>query len=97
MGFFVGVKVSNIIKFPEKESVSYSQYEGKMTGVYGTFNCETPDIEMQQITAELFSLEIGGEYVSGTRKQVAQFLWAAAYFLDSNQEWAESEYPALNK
>ena len=47
--------MSNIIKFPEKESVSYSQYKGKVTGVCGEFNCETPDIEMQQITAELFS------------------------------------------
>ncbi len=87
-------ETSNIIKFPESESVCYGQHDGKITGLIGKFD---RDVDFEQITGGDFAIQIGDEYAQATRKEMSQFLWAAAYFLDSNQEWAESEYPALNK
>ena len=87
--------MSNVIKFPESDSYSYSQYEGKFVGLCGKF-CEV-DIDVEQMTEKLFSIQIGDQYVEGTRKQLSEFFWACSYFLDSDQEWAEDKYPALNK
>ena len=86
--------MSNIIKFPEKESFVYAQYDGKITGLVGKFDI---DVDFEQITGGKFAIQIGDQYAEATRKDMAEFLWAAAYYIDSNQEWAESEYPALNK
>ena len=89
--------VSNVIKFPERESFSYIETHNKILGVTGKFDIEV-DMWVDDSQKNV-NLQIGndGDYAETTRKEMAQFLWAAAYFLDSNQEWAESEYPALNK
>ena len=31
------------------------------------------------------------------REDLARFLWAAAYFIDSGQQWVEDKYPAINR
>jgi hypothetical protein len=87
--------MSNIINFPESESFSYSQYEGGVLAICGDFS--DIDIDIERITEELFSIQIGDQYVAGTRKQVSEFLWAAAYMLDSDQEWVADKYPSINK
>ena len=87
--------MSNIIKFPESEVFEYRKNETQIFGVVGKFDL---DLEMM-VDDGAVNMQIGcdGDHVEATRKDMAKFLWAAAYFLDSDQEWAENEYPALNK
>ena len=87
--------MGNVIKFPESEVFDYIQYGGKIRGVSGKFDLGV-DMEVDGETVSL-QIDCDGVILEGIRKEMAQFLWAAAYFLDSDQEWAESEYPALNK
>ena len=85
---------SNIIEFPTSESFNYIHYRGGFRGVTGKFNRDV-DIE---INNGVVSLQVdSGGWIETTRKEMSQFLWAIAYFLDSDQEWAEDKYPALNK
>lgn len=88
--------MTNIIKFPEPESFKYIECDNRISGVTGKFDTDV-DMEVDASGDARFIVCGGGNYAVATRKEMAQFLWAAAYFLDSDQEWAESEYPALNK
>ena len=88
---------SNIIKFPESESFKYIETHNKILGVAAKFDKGVDMwVDDDNKTANL-QIDAGADWAEATRKEMAQFLWAAAYFLDSDQEWAESEYPALNK
>jgi len=88
--------MSNIIKFPESEPFKYIQYDGKMRGIEGIFDIGVT-MHIEDDKSVSLQIDSDGVILETTRKELSQFLWAAAYFLDSNQEWAESEYPAINK
>lgn len=98
----------NIIQFPrpdsDSESFNYIVRQEtdctKVFGIIGSFNSKGNKESIQLIKSdsnERFMFEIGDEHVSGTRKELAQFLWAAAYFLDSDGEFMVDKYMGLDK
>ena len=86
--------MSNVIKFPESESIKYSINEGDVLGVSGFFH--GVEIELTPASDE-FEIQINDEYIIGSREEMAKMLWAMAYMLDSDQEWAADKYPCINK
>ncbi len=87
--------MGDVIDFPESEPYSYSKFKHTTLAICGDFS--NIDIDIEQMTKELFSIQIGDQYVAGTRKQVSEFLWASAYMLDSDQEWVADKYPCIDK
>ncbi len=98
----------NIIQFPrpdsDSESFNYIVHQEsdhtKVLGVIGLFSAKGSKKSIQLIKSdsnERFMFEINNEHVSGTRKELAQFLWAAAYFLDSDGEFMVDKYMGLDK
>lgn len=55
------------------------------------------DFEIYRKNADVIYVEVFGEVEQVDRKGFAEFLWAAAYFLDSDEEWADGEYVCLDK
>lgn len=86
--------MSNIIKFPNSESIKYAIHDEKVLSVSGIFH--DVEIELSPISDE-FEIQINNEYVIGSRKKMAEFLWAMAYMIDSDQEWSADKYPSINK
>ena len=87
--------MSNVIEFPaefkDTDGLGYIVDENSIFGV----RCNGIELTAEDNTKNGFILRYSGESVS--REDLARFLWAAAYFLDSDQEWDDSDYIGLNK
>ena len=81
--------MSNIIKFPQKESY---RYELNGADIVITSTCGRLVID-----PNLLSISISGEMLTfENRAAMAQILHAASIMIDSEGVWKEDEYPALN-
>lgn len=89
--------MNNIIKFPESESFRYNTVNGFLELFCKFGGHDELGIGQTEKGVDEFEMRICDESVVGTRKQVAEFLWAAAYLLDSDQEWVADKYPCINK
>jgi len=85
--------MTNIIQFPNRENIVYDLSGGnnsvmdKGLEIIVGFEGDDPD--------SVF-MAINGEGVDTDRKRLAEFLWCAAYMVDSEQRFAGGEYPARN-
>ena len=87
----------SVIKFPASEAIRYNFTNGFLE-LFSKFG-DHDEIGIGQIEkgGDQFEMRICNESVIGTRKEVAQFLWAAAYLLDSDQELVADKYPCIDK
>lgn len=76
----------------EPESWGYKDLDGEI-GIGSKYI----DIELYRKNADVVYIELLGEMEQVDRKGLAEFLWAAAYFLDSDQEWLRGEYVCIDK
>lgn len=87
--------MSNVIDIKdwqdERESFGYL-ISGKDVGI----GSKELDLEIHG-SADSVNLYIDGVKHRTTRKSLSEFLWAAAYYLDSDEEWLGNEYVGLNK
>lgn len=83
--------MTNIIKFPTSdEDTNY------VKGGDGDFLVNFNDEVFIGFDNGVPSISLGGKTVSMTRKKLAKLLWASAYLVDSEQRWAEDEFPCQN-
>jgi len=84
--------MTNIIQFPNRENIGYDTENGMAVmdaGLELIIGFEGDD------TDSVF-IAVNGEGIHTDRKRLSEFLWCAAYMLDSEQRYAEGEYPARN-
>ncbi len=84
----------NIIDFPE--SFHYIKWDEHIGMCSDEVDIELlPDIEGDKSKV---CIGLNDIHQTVDRKRLAEFFWAAAVFLDSDQEWFKvGEYPSLNK
>ena len=85
--------MSNVIKVDfkgEDERNGYSTLNGKMIGVVN----KSIDMELIQTGDNLF--EVFKEFGGLERKEMSEWLWMAAYMLDSEGRYKFDEYVGLN-
>ena len=76
----------------EPDSWGYMDFDGDI-GVGSKYI----DIELYSKNPDVIYINLLGEMEQVDRQGLAEFLWAAAYFLDSDQEWLKGKYVCLNK
>lgn len=85
--------MGKIVRLPNKNDVLYYIDAELDTFTVSPASCDGVTIGLEDGHG---IITLGGSAVSFTREQLARLLWAAAYAVDSNQKWAEGEYPARN-
>lgn len=88
--------MTNIIQFPQisSENIGYDISNGNGDAVM--------DKELEFIVGfdegsfDSVFMAVNGEGMHTDRKRLAEFLWCAAYMVDSEQRFAGGEYPARN-
>lgn len=84
------VEIINIENFMEK--TKYRDYGGGSLSVIN----EEAGIELFPDHSQ-FHIFIDGESATFTsRKELAEFLWQCAYFIDSEGRWKKNEYVGIN-
>jgi len=87
--------MTNIIKFPTKEvtDVEYLVYgDGAISGL----TVAGESIELNTEGGEISIVFIDNPEYFTSRESAAKFFWACAYYLDSEQRYAEDTYVGLN-
>lgn len=88
--------MTNIINFPvpDREHVSYDGTTGSGMAVM--------DGDLKAIigfdgdSMDSVFIAVNGEGIHTDRKRLAEFLWCAAYMVDSEQRFTFDEFPARN-
>lgn len=78
--------MSNIIQF---SIVNSELKEVRYTELYGDFGVGTKDqrLDIYKLGRDEFVVEAGKEKLTFDRESLAEFLWVAALFIDSEQKW----------
>jgi len=88
--------MGNIIQFPciNSENIGYDISNGNGDAVMD----KGLDliVGFDEGSVESVFIAVNGEGIHTDRKRLAEFLWCAAYMVDSEQRFAEGEYPARN-
>ena len=83
----------NIIDFPE--SFSYTEHDGRI-GI--TSNVALVEFIASEYGKHKITVGQGYCYDDFDRRAISEFLWAAAFFVDSDQQYLKKgDYPALKK
>lgn len=85
--------MTNIIKFPvpDRENISYSTDDGELAVMDRELDVI---IGIDSDSFDSVFLGIDGVGFHTDRKRLAEFLWSAAYMLDSEGRYKFDEYPA---
>lgn len=87
--------MSNVIKVDFKGEDEKNGYSMDGAGVAGVIN-KTTNMELWEHEKGLFEIHKHESTPSLSRKEMAEFLWMAAYLLDSEGRYKFDEYVGLN-
>lgn len=90
--------MTNVIKFPEREDSDLFQYFKDSDGVLGVqdFAADLWIRKHYKGDSDRFTLNSAID-ITHRRRDLAQFLWAAAYYIDSEQRYMpEGELIGIN-
>ena len=74
------------------ESNGYEIYNKNLISVVN----KTTNTSIGKDEKGLFNILIKKKNTAISRKEMAEFLWMAAYMLDSEQRWCPGQLPAMN-
>jgi hypothetical protein len=87
--------MTNIIQFPTKE-VPDVEYLAYGDGVVSGLTITGESIELNTEGGEISIVSVDNSENFNSRESAAKFFWACAYYLDSEQRYAEDTYVGLN-
>lgn len=86
--------MSNVInvEFSKEEENAYKMHGGVLRATENIASGATIGV----MAEDAFTISIQDKMAVMPRKEMAEFLWMAAYMVDSEQRWAKDEYVGLN-
>ena len=86
--------MSNVInvEFSKEEENTYKMHGGVLRATENIASGATIGV----MAEDAFTISIQDKMAVMPRKEMAEFLWMAAYMVDSEQRWAKDEYVGLN-
>lgn len=86
--------MSNVIKvdFTEEEESVYKIHDGVLRAVEN----KASGAAIGSMTPRTFTIGLEGKMAVMDRKEMAEFLWMAAYMVDSERRWCKDKYVGIN-